>query len=70
LRKKESKLRISLEQFLSFIAIKELRLAVTGGCNSSRHQRFMRDKFFKNKLVKTFPSNSMTSERLGKTDIL
>ena len=32
--------------------------------NSSRHQRFMREKFFKMKLVKTFLRNSMTRERL------
>jgi len=53
LLRKESKLRISLEQFLSFIdnALKKLRLIVTGSCNSSHHQRFMREKFFKSEIT-------------------
>jgi len=27
-----------------------VRLIVIGSCNSSRHERFMREKFFKNKI--------------------
>jgi len=27
-----------------------LRFIVTGSCNSSRHQRLMREKFFKNEI--------------------
>jgi len=63
---------MSLEQFLSFIATysKKLRLIVTGSCNSSRHQSSMRDKLSKMKLVKTFPRNFITSERLGNIGIL
>jgi len=52
LLRKESKLRISLEQFLSFptTVLLKLRLIVTGSCTSSRHQRFMREKFFKSEI--------------------
>jgi len=28
----------------------KLRLIVTGSCNSSRHQHFMRENFFKNEI--------------------
>jgi len=52
--RKESKLPISLEQvFFIYKAdglLKKLRLIVTGSCNSSRHERFMREKFFKNEI--------------------
>ena len=34
----------------SFIATKKLRLIVTGSCNSSRHERFMRENFFQNEI--------------------
>jgi len=51
---KVSKLPI-LEQFLSFVeqflSFKKLRLVVTGSCNSSYHQRFTREKFFKNEFT-------------------
>jgi len=49
---KESKLRTSLEQVFSFIAtlLKKLGLIVTGSCNSSRYECFMREKFFKNEI--------------------
>jgi len=47
---KESRLPISLEQFFDLQLLKQLRLIVTGSCNSSRHQRFMREKFFKNEI--------------------
>jgi len=49
---KESKLPISLEQVFSFIAtlLETLRLIVTGRCNSSRHERFMRGRFFTNEI--------------------
>jgi len=50
--------------------LKKLRLIVTGSCNSSRHQYFMRKKFFKMKLMKTFPRNSITGERLGNIYLL
>ena len=30
--------------------LKKLRFIVTGSCNSSRHQCFMREKFFKNEI--------------------
>jgi len=45
-------LPISLEQFFSFVAtvFKKLHWVVTGSCNSSRHQRFMQDKFKKNEI--------------------
>ena len=43
---KESKLPISLEQYFSFTATQKLRLIVTGSCNSSRRQRFIREKCF------------------------
>ena len=41
----ESKLPISLEQFFNLQLLEKLRLIVTGSCNSSRHQRFMRENF-------------------------
>ena len=46
-----------------------MRLVVTGSCNSSHHQRFMREKFSKMKLLKKSPRYSMTSERLGNVDL-
>jgi len=55
----ESKLPISLEQFFNLQLLEKLRLIVTGSCNSSRHQRFMRENFSKKKLVKRFPRNSI-----------
>jgi len=70
---RESKLPTSLEQLFNPQLLKKLRLIVTGRCNSSRHQLFMREKmknFSKMKLVKTFPRISMTSERLSNNDIL
>jgi len=42
------------------------RLAVTLFVTSASYER----SFAKMKLVKTFPRNSMTSERLGNTDLL
>jgi len=30
--------------------LQKLRLNVIGSCNSSRHQHFMREKFFKNEI--------------------
>jgi len=33
--------------FFNFRLLKKLHLIVTGSCNSSRHQRFMRENFFK-----------------------
>jgi len=52
LLRKESKLPISFEQVFPFIAIllKKLCLIVSGSCNSSRHERFMKEKFFKNEI--------------------
>jgi len=47
LLQKESKLPISLVQFFPFL-LEKLHLIVTGSCNFSRHQRVMREKFFKN----------------------
>ena len=38
----------------------------TGSSNSSRHRR----RFSKLKSVKTFPKNSITSERFGNIDLL
>jgi len=38
------------QTIFSFIATKKLRLIITGNCNSSRHQRFMREKFFKTEI--------------------
>jgi len=35
--------------------LEKLRLIVASSCNSPRHQRFMREKFFKMKLLKTIP---------------
>ena len=35
------------QTIFSFIAIKKTAFDCTGNCNSSRHQRFMREKFFK-----------------------
>ena len=32
------------------VYIEKLRLIVAGSCNSSRHQCFMREKFFKNEI--------------------
>jgi len=43
---KESKLPISLEQFFSLQLLEKLCLIVTGSCNSSHYQCFMREKFF------------------------
>jgi len=40
----------SLEKFFNLQLLKKLRLIVIGSCNSSRHQRFMRDRFFKNEI--------------------
>jgi len=34
----------------SYSLLKKLRLIVIGGCNSSRHERFMCEKFFKNEV--------------------
>jgi len=55
LLRKESKLPISLEQFFFFIyghsLLEKLRLIVVGSCNSSRHERFMQEKFFKNEII-------------------
>jgi len=51
--------------------LEKLRLIVASSCNSPRHQRFMREKFFKMKLLKTIPKIlSMTSERLDNSDLL
>jgi len=52
LLRKESKLPISLEQLFSFVdtVLKKLHWLVTGSCNSSDHQRFMQEKFFKNEI--------------------
>ena len=51
LLRKESKLPISPEQcFFHLQLVTKLCLIVTGSSNSSRHQRFMREKFFKNKI--------------------
>jgi len=47
---KESRLPISLEQFFDLQLLKQLRLIVSGSCNSFRHRRFMREKFFKNEI--------------------
>ena len=30
--------------------LNKLRLIVAGSCNSCRHERFMREKFFKNEI--------------------
>ena len=73
LLRKESKLPISLQQLFNPQLLKKLHFIATGRCNSSRHQLFMREKmknFSKMKLVKTFPRNSMTSDRLSNNDIL
>jgi len=73
LLRKESKLPILFEQFFNPQLLQKLRLIVTGSCNTSRHQLFMREKmnfFSKMKLVKTFPRNSMTSGRLSNTYLL
>jgi len=43
-----------------------VHLIVTGSCNSSRHQRFMREILKKN----VISENSMTSEILANTDLL
>ena len=69
LLRKASKLPISLLH-RSNKQLKTLRLVVTGSCNSSHHQRFMREKFFKNEITEKIPRNSMTSERLGNADLL
>jgi len=45
-------------------------LVVTGTCNSSHHQSFMREKFFNKEITEKFPRNSMTTERLGNVDLL
>jgi len=66
----ESKLSVSHELFFHSQLLKKLRLIVTGSCNSSRHQRFMREKFFINEISENIPRNSMTSERLGNIDLL
>ena len=68
----KSLLPISLEQAFSFIGtlLKKLRLIVIGSCNSSRHERFMREKFSKMKSVKTIPRNSMVCQRSGNIDLL
>jgi len=53
LLRKESKLPISLERFFfisSYSLLKKLRLIVIGSCDSSRHERFMREKFCKNEI--------------------
>jgi len=34
----------------SYRLLKKLRLIVVGSCNSSRHERFLREKFFKNEI--------------------
>ena len=47
---KDSKLPISLEQLFNLQLLKKLRLIVIGSCNSSRHQCFTREKFFKNEI--------------------
>jgi len=47
-----------------------LRLIVTGSCNSSRHQRFMREKFFKNETSENISQKFLASERLGSIDLL
>jgi len=41
---------MSLENFFYLQLLEKLRLIVTGSCNSSRHHRFMREKFFKNEI--------------------
>jgi len=48
LLRKESKPPISLKHFFNLQLHNKLRLIVTGSCNSSRHQRFMREEFFQN----------------------
>jgi len=67
LLRNESKLRISLEQFLSFIttykaAFDCYSLPVTSASCESNVSKM--------KLEKIFPRNSMTSEKLGNIDIL
>jgi len=52
LLRKEPKLPILLEQSFSFVdtVLKKLHWLVTSSCNSSHHQRFMKEKFFKNEI--------------------
>jgi len=57
LLRKEPKLPISLEQILNLQLLKKLRLIFIGSCNSSRHQRFMRNKFFKNGIRENISKN-------------
>jgi len=45
------------QTIFSFIAAKKLRLIITGNWNSSRHQRFMRDKFFKTEISENVSQN-------------
>jgi len=47
---KQSKLPVPLEQFFNLQLHKKLRLIVSGHCNSSRQQHFMREKLFKNEI--------------------
>jgi len=51
-QRNESHLPTSLEQILSFrpVALRKLRLIASNSCNSSHHQRFMRETFFKNEI--------------------
>ena len=70
LLRKESKLPIWLEQFFNLQLLKKLGLIVIGSCNSSVTSASCEIYFSKMKLVKIFSRNSMTSERLGKTDLL
>jgi len=72
LLRKESKLPISLEQIFHFYLVKKLRLIVTGMMSvtlpvtSASCER----SYSKMKLVKMFPSNSMTCENIGNIDLL
>jgi len=50
LLRKELKLPTSLEQFFNLQLLKKLRLIVSGRCNSSCQQRFMREKLFRNEI--------------------
>ena len=52
--------------FFNLRLLEMVHLIVTGSCNSSRHQRFMREILKKN----VISENSMTSEILANTDLL
>ena len=70
LLRKASKLPISLEQFLSFIATWKAALVVTGSCNSSHHQPFMREKFFKNEITENISQKFHDQWKIGYVDLL